>query len=260
MPVSRQHCCGRCRLQIDLHAQRFQHIGGAAFATRWRGCHAWRPARRRPPPRRTRRSRCSACHARRRRCRTDRWRRAAPRSLVIAPRMARAAPTISSTVGSRTASAVRKRAMRDLADLARHDGVEGARALLARRACRRSPRASGARRNPRRAHAGTAMLARESAGSSAAAHGRSREAMLSGWNCTPCTGWRLVHHALDHAVIAGGGDFQRRRHAVAARWSASDSAWPGNHCSGRGTRSCRCDGCGESLPCIGSGARTILPP
>ena len=37
------------------------------------------------------------------------------------------------------------------------------------------------------------------------------EAMLSGWNCTPCTGKRLVLHAHDQAVVGRGGDLERRR-------------------------------------------------
>ena len=31
------------------------------------------------------------------------------------------------------------------------------------------------------------------------------EAMLSGWNCTPCTGAIAVAHAHDHAVIGVRG-------------------------------------------------------
>ncbi len=84
-----QHARGRVRLQVDLHAQRFQHIGGAASATRRSGCHAWPPARRAPPPRRRRRWRYSACHGRRRRCRTGRWRPAGAATVRIWARMER---------------------------------------------------------------------------------------------------------------------------------------------------------------------------
>ena len=85
------------------------------------------------------------------------------------------------------------------------------------------------------------------------------EAMLSGWNCTPCTGRRRVSEPHDEAVLGvrRHGQFLRQARALdhermvarrlEGRVDAAEDA-------GAGWR------IAESLPCTGVGARTTRPP
>ena len=82
------------------------------------------------------------------------------------------------------------------------------------------------------------------------------EAMLSGWNCTPCTGSAPVRSAHDQAVVGLGGHRQRRRQRWRDRPPANGSASPGTGpLMPRNTPSPWCS-ISDSLPCIGTGART----
>ena len=144
---------------------------------------------------------------RRRRCRTDRSPRAGRVDGLHLARIA-APRRRSPTSGLRAARAIRKAAIPCLADAPAMMVAEDLRGLRRRPECSPPPRRFRARRNPRRScrhgevardgrklpQQGMAVLRRD-------AFGMELHAMHR---------MGLVHHALDHAVVAGGGDLQAR--------------------------------------------------
>ena len=76
-----------------------------------------------------------------------------------------------------------------LADVAPHHGGEGAGDSAASSDARRRPRASAPSANSARAHAGTRAKSSRVSRKFCSSAWPFSEAMLSGWNCTPCTGW-----------------------------------------------------------------------
>ena len=162
-----------------------------------RGCRAWRPARRRPPPQGPSPSRCCTCRTRRRRCRMYRWCRAAPRSVPPWRAWYGRRPVISSTVSPRTRSAIRKPPICDgvaLPDMMMSNASSASSSL------RRRPAATPARiafisdisAVMPRAPMGCWWLGRLTGPvrrtKFASSSWPCSEAMLSGWNCTPWIG------------------------------------------------------------------------
>ena len=132
-------------------------------------------------------------------------------------RMTRAAPTISATVGPRRDCADRNAARSSSLTVAGHDGRERARrcALVERFSARR--RASSNERIPQRSCRNAREFFRERQEIL-----QQRVAVLRrdafGMELDAMDGMGFVHHALDDAVVAGGGDFERSPACFPARW------------------------------------------
>ena len=173
--------------------------------------------------------------------------------------MARTAPAISATVGPRTASAVRKRGHAHLADVAAHDRAERACGLSGGEPFARCDAFQERGEVLRVAHAWPAR-AREPAGSSAAGRGRSRDAMLSGWNCTPCTGWVLCMTPMITPSSVRRGDFERGRHAVRCDRQRVIARREEIVFEAAETRFCRCGGCARAYRASARARARSVPP
>ena len=246
--------------ELDDDAERLEHVGAADARPTPRGCRAWRPARPRaaatsaaavetlnvpaPSPPVPQVSTTPG---------------GAPGSATACARIARAAPTISSTVSPFMRSATRSApicaGVASPSMIARIDRRHLVLGEVARRSASARRSALARRHAP---HAGPAPPAAAGRGSCASSCLPSSVRIDSGWNCTPSTGRVAVAHAHDLALVGPRRDApehvgQRRRlddqRVVARRLERVREAGEDARPSWR---------IGDVLPCMMRGARTIV--